>query len=499
MKKLTSLLCLATCLTTTLGAIPMSASADDNLKYGTMNIPYDEFYKAEGIGYDVDAVTSATTSKWKNENLTAGTYNQVTLDEKGEEVGGTILGVTYYVALTNETLEALGENNYNFTEIEEVPSAYKEVSITDGVVSFSEVKGETTSIDATATVSTSTAWGDYLVEVETTEDGGLDNIGTTYGVIFTTTDGDKYAMRHLENIWRGEFAWSCGITTQEPHGNTLTYEDFIGLSGSTIDTITYITENGYFTVDIDLYIPKKFTNTLEVATANINDGKTTISSSGFPEDYVKSYTVDGLEVEIVDNEISFKNAQPGSYTLTVSDVNNVYADVTTSFVLSTDKIVAIAGKNAIVKADGVSDEEFSNFLSNLSTVTIGETSYNLSGRGSVAIINTEDGTVNLDITQGMGDSATKIFAEDGTYNLVVTATGYENPVNLTVTVGETTEPSEPTEPTDPITPGTSGSIGESDFSCDTPTNIRGDINYDGKVNVSDLVFLRRYLLHMIKW
>ena len=31
------------------------------------------------------------------------------------------------------------------------------------------------------------------------------------------------------------------------------------------------------------------------------------------------------------------------------------------------------------------------------------------------------------------------------------------------------------------------------------TGIRGDINYDGKVNVSDLIYLRRYLLHLIKW
>ena len=32
-----------------------------------------------------------------------------------------------------------------------------------------------------------------------------------------------------------------------------------------------------------------------------------------------------------------------------------------------------------------------------------------------------------------------------------------------------------------------------------PTNIRGDINYDGKVNSADILFLRRYLLHLLKW
>lgn len=483
MNKIKSLMCLSLCMATVLSTMPIVANADDeSIKYGTMEIPYAEFYANEGIEYDVDAVSSATTSKWNKESLVAGTYNQPNLNEDGTEDGtGTILGVVYYVALTDETLEALGEDNYNFTEVEDIPSAYKEVTITEDGVEFSAVKGETTSVDATATISTSTPWGDYLLDVEATEENALssETIGTTYGVILTTTDGDNYALRHLENIWRGEFAWSVGITTQEPLGNTLSYENFEGLNGATIDTITYITEKGYFTVDTELYVPKKFVNTLEVSDANISDGSTTLTTTGFPEDYAKTYTIDGLEATVSDDTITFTDAVPGSYTLVISDEDGVYADVSASFILSTDETPAVAKGNALVKADGVTDEEFANFLANLSTATMGDDTYSLSGRSSVAIFN-EDGSVNTDITQGSGDNAVKIFAEDGTYNLTVYATGYENPVEVTVTIGEVEEP---------ITEFT---IGDSTFP-------RGDVTLDGKVTTADLLMLKKYLLGLMDW
>ena len=57
------------------GALPVAVAADDTTEmvYGTMTIPYAEFYRGEGVDYDVDVVTSATASKWKNENLVGGT------------------------------------------------------------------------------------------------------------------------------------------------------------------------------------------------------------------------------------------------------------------------------------------------------------------------------------------------------------------------------------------------------------------------------------------
>ena len=58
-----------------------------------------------------------------------------------------------------------------------------------------------------------------------------------------TTDGKTYGMRHEENIWRGELAWSSGIVTTEPHGNTLSYKNFESLMGATINEVVFKKKN----------------------------------------------------------------------------------------------------------------------------------------------------------------------------------------------------------------------------------------------------------------
>ena len=59
MNKIFSIISAAVC-TASLTAVPLSVSAADGEKvYGTMNIPYADFYKAEiEDAYEVDAVSS---------------------------------------------------------------------------------------------------------------------------------------------------------------------------------------------------------------------------------------------------------------------------------------------------------------------------------------------------------------------------------------------------------------------------------------------------------
>ena len=95
-------------------AVPFTAFAADNYIYGTMDIPYAEFYKAElgNTPYEVDAVSSATTTKWlKNGEgeLFEGSYHS----EAADDGSGQILGATYPVAITQADLDALGDNNCN--------------------------------------------------------------------------------------------------------------------------------------------------------------------------------------------------------------------------------------------------------------------------------------------------------------------------------------------------------------------------------------------------
>lgn len=145
MKKITSLIS-AAALAMSGTVIAPTASAEETIVYGTMNIPYAEFYRAEISGstneYEVDAVSSATTSKWSKNGegeLFEGTYNQA-----NDDGAGTILGVTYPVAVTQADLDSFGENNYNFIAVDYVPSAYKTVTIEDGKAVFSAVQDEST-------------------------------------------------------------------------------------------------------------------------------------------------------------------------------------------------------------------------------------------------------------------------------------------------------------------------------------------------------------------
>ena len=143
MNKRKSLIC-AACAAICLSSVPFSASAAEtgDYVYGTMNIPYADFYKGEfknsPNAYDVDAVSSATSGKWKmNEEgkLVEGTFNEA--NAEGE--GGKILGVTYPVAVKKDDLSAVS-GKMNFTETSDVPAAYKVVSVDNGAISFSEVK-----------------------------------------------------------------------------------------------------------------------------------------------------------------------------------------------------------------------------------------------------------------------------------------------------------------------------------------------------------------------
>lgn len=408
-----------------LSSVPFAASAEDEVIYGTMNIPYNDFYSAEfgesTNAYEVDAMSSATTGKWSKNGegeLFEGTYNQA-----NEDGTGTILGVTYPVAITQAELDALGENNYNFTALDSEPAAYKTVTVTDGVASFSAVQDNTptTAEGVTVKLGTSTAWGDYIIDFENLETGAI------YGALIKTTDGNTYAMRHEENIWRGELAWSSGIKTSEPHGNTLSYENFVSLMGATINEVVFITLDGYTTVATETYVPVKFASEVAIENAESGTGKTSMTLTGFPDDFAKSYTIDGDGFTVSDTEISYADALPSSYTLTISDSSGKYADVSGSFILSTDSMPATYADGKLVKAENADDTDFANFVKNISVVSVNGTEYAASGRGSVKIIG-EDGTIDF----AAASKNVNIFDGSGNYSMTVSATGYNNSLDIEI-------------------------------------------------------------------
>ena len=444
-------------------------------EYVLMNIPYAAFYKAETTNntVDVDAFTSATKNKTRTKGLAGGSYHE-------NADGSKIDGITYAVKVdpsvdlskykevkdgdsveitvtnrgqtTTTTLtgkDTLFENaSYAYYPLTEAPANYKEVSVdADGNLVFSEVKGqEATKVEGvTAELLTETSYGDYELDLDgLPEEIKSDNVNA---VVVKTTDGTAYGMRHLENIWRGnELAWSTGFTS-EVHGCPTSSKHYKSMMGKTIDSIEYYTTNGVYTMDIaDIYVPvKSETTKSEVADADIAAGKTTINVQ-LPDGFDPEYSVDGLDVSVEGNVLTFKAAtesraaasvKPGKYTLTIKDKNKKYADVVTTFTLTTKDMPAAYDEEnkKLVEAEGFDIDALKAYLGNITSVNVNGKDYAASGRGSVVIIN-KDGTIKTDA------DPFKDAVAGTEFQITVASTGYTTPLTFTYKIAETPAPAE---------------------------------------------------------
>ncbi len=442
-------------------------------EYVLMNIPYAAFYKSETTNndVDVDVFTSATKNKTRTTGLAGGSYHE---NADGSQIDGITFAVkvdpsvdlTKYkevkdtdkvdITVTNRgqtsttTLEGkdtLFENEtYAYYPLTEASANYKEVSMDkDGKLVFSEVKGQKAEAltGVTAELLTQSSYGDYQLNLDGLPEDKIASSNVN-AVVVKTTDGTAYGMRHLENIWRGnELAWSTGYT-ESVHGCPTSSAHYASMMGKTIDSIEYYTTNGLYTIDVnDLYVPVKFAKTedaVKVADADISAGKTAIELN-LRDDFDPEYTVEGLNVKVEGNVLTFKadsSINPGKYTLTVKDKNGKYADLKTTFILSTTDMPATydADNKKLTVAENSNEEAFNTYIGNITSVNVNGTDYAASGRGSVKIID-KDGTL-------VTDAAPFKDALAGTeFQITVTSTGYTTPLTFTYKVpGETPAPSE---------------------------------------------------------
>ena len=86
----------------------------------------------------------------------------------------------------------------------------------------------------------------------------------------------------------------------------------------------------------------------------------------------------------------------------------------TKITFTGDIIIAPEQLQAITKNADASDEEFADYIKNITSVSVNGKSYAASGRGAVKVIN-EDGSLKTDATP---------FAEGDTFEIAVTSTGY---------------------------------------------------------------------------
>ncbi|MCR4933635.1 MAG: hypothetical protein K6A29_05505 [Lachnospiraceae bacterium] len=391
-----------------------------------MNIPYSDFFASEFEGGEnVDAVSSATMNKPSNENLTSGTYHP--------EDNSKILGVSFPVLVSsditldeslkvNEEAALYSAADYSYVELSDVPSNYKTLSVKeDGSYSFGKYEGEAESLNMEVSVNTDTHWGDYEIDM----DESLSE-QTVLAASVHTTDGKSYGFRSLENIWRGfEIAFATTENYKEPHGNEVVFAPYSDMPGKTIDEITLYTKDGVKVITTDLYLPLKFDNTIDIKDAAVSDKETTFSLTGFPEDYSASFSVDNEAISCDGEKITWESILAGAYTLTVSDENGVYAPYSQSFVLSTDKAVAVAAEDGVKKDDSASDEEFSAYVKNITGYVVNGEEVAGSGKRGARII-TEDGSADKTLS--------RVFKEVGDYEVKIISAGYPDlTINVNIT------------------------------------------------------------------
>lgn len=471
-------------------ALSHLTDAVNNLKsqYVLINIPYDEFYKADlnKNSVAVDATTSATKQKTRN-TLAAGSYHA---DAEGAHINGVTFPVKVsddfydnnkdYTQITDDSKvdittnikgkvstktyegkDALFESaDYSYYVLSEVPSYYKTATVgTDKKLSFGAVNGAKTQIASgkvTTKFKTKTKYGDYQLNLDGIKDAmGFEDDDVVYGVIVSTDDNTDYAMRHVENIWKTEeLAWSVGIVT-DSHGCTLSPGHYKSMVGQTIKNVTYYTSKGIFTLPVDYKVLEHARDAaVEAENAAVSAGQTNLNIA-LPNDFKATYAVTDANGNVVkgfevtkaeENSASAvstyaashtqpnklvitypNNAENTEYTLTVSDKNNKYAPITTTFELYADKISAAYNNDAtapkLVKAEGATDAQFADFIGKIKSVNVNGKVYPAPGKGKGAVkIIKEDGTI--DTTQAP-------FAESSSFEIKVSATGYKDVLSFT--------------------------------------------------------------------
>ena len=204
--------------------------------------------------------------------------------------------------------------SYSYYLLSEKPARYKTVSVADGKLTFSAVSGRAAAQNAEAEIVTAGKHTFYEMSLKNVEIS--ENISGAY---LTDADGKTYGLRHIANIWRTtEIGW-------EP--------DELDLSGKTIKTITYITQNAKTAYTIDVKVPIYYKGEIS---AVFDTSLKKISLSGLPKDLenakVSVYQVPG-------------NRQPNVYIAQDAKLSGDSAELSENAALDTEYTVMVTSDN----------------------------------------------------------------------------------------------------------------------------------------------------------
>ena len=186
-----------------------------------------------------------------------------------------------------------------------------------------------------------------------------------------------------------------------------------------------------------IYVPVKVS--ADEASVSANDTSadetdpTVLANVTLPEGFDPAYKIDGNEVTpqqatrstAASVTLPAEGLSVGRHTLTVSDKAGKYADISTTFVMSTENAVAKYENGAVVAAREGAD--ISAYLKGVTSVSVNGKAYQATGRGAVKVLSVADdsksATVNAAAVDGQKN---KVFNGYGTYKVTVSVTGYPN-------------------------------------------------------------------------
>lgn len=479
-------------------------AVESGFVYGTANIPYADFFYGEmndvqqnaemqldaadpvtAAGYReegmYDAVTSCTNSKSKRYATSYYTENTENTENGSVTLEGIRdVNIAVPTSLYKEAQEAIKEGKNCSNQLLSIIGSLKNVSETapesgeykvlNGNGTLTAMTTETKTLTVDFSISTSSVWGNYQVSVEF-GDKNPDQPTTAnmMGVIFETSDGEKYAMEHSQNLWlrTGEIAFAVKDGFVEPHKNTIDAKRSKGLEGKTIKKITYLVKDG-----ADIVIPTNLLCKYKLADGQgiIGPEEKVVYQRGYGRTNVQmtyqvpetssyklsSVKYDGNELEqgayagytydedkkiLTVNGDTWSNSTTGvgTYTLTFTDQSDApYEDITVQVVLSADetKVQFAIQDNKLVKIDPNGDTiyEAKDYIKNITSIKIdgqalGGKKANISEIAKT-VFNENTGAVNFDAK--VNNTAVFAKGDGGSYNVELTSSGF-NDVTGTVT------------------------------------------------------------------
>lgn len=468
--------------------------------YGTANIPYADFFYGEmndvaqnatmqldaadpvtAAGYReegmYDAVTSCTNNKSKRYDTSYYTENtengSVTLE------GIKAVNIAVPASLYNDAKKAIEEEKScsnqllkiagSLENVSETAPASGEYKILNGDGTLTAMTTETKELNVESSITASSPWGNYQVSVEFGNNNpDQPTTANMMGVIFETSDGEKYGMEHSQNLWlrTGEIAFAVKDGFVEPHKNTIDSKRSAGLEGKTITKITYLVKDGadiviptnllckYKLADGQgitgpeekvVYTNNTFTPTKVQLTYNVPEGSsyklTSVEYGGqvLSEGSYNDYTYDDSTKVLSVYGGVFAKTGVGTYTLTFTDSSAApYEDITVPIVLSADdtKVTFAIQNNKLVKVDpnGSTTYEVKDYIKNITAIKVdgqalGGRKANISEIAK-SVFNESTGAVNFDAK--VNNAAVFAKGDGGSYEIELTASGF-NTVTGTVT------------------------------------------------------------------